>query len=141
MIGQGRDPFGQGLRIGIGGQRRPARRAIGFDFGRAQIIGQRRPQSLLEPLFDLKAVHDLSTFGGVALHQTGQRRHLGAQGVQLALGGRAFRAHIGLAFLCLGAGSLGGEQGLIRACGQIDGGGFLHARVLEGKRCLFERAF
>ena len=99
---QRRHPLGQGLRLRIVGQHRPARALFRPDLRRAQIVGQCRTQRRLKALGHLHPVEQLLSGGGFPLDQPRQRPHLGPERPRLALGFRPSRPRLGLASLRFG---------------------------------------
>ena len=86
VVGQGFDAFGQRLRLGVGGQRHPARSHVGCDCRGLEVIGKRRAKGLFVAGLDPQLVKNLGAFGAVAVHQFGQCAGFSTQGVCFAFG-------------------------------------------------------
>ena len=128
-------PSGSGCAWLYPGSVRPAGRSVAADFGRTQIIRQRRTQRLFITLLNLEPVHDLPALGGVALDKLGQRRHLGAQRVDLTFGFRTFAACLGLFRLRIGARIVCRNQRGLGGLRRLDSGLFSRkCRIMIGTR-------
>ena len=114
IVGDRRDTGRQGLRIGIAGQGGPSGFLVAVDGGSAKIVGQCRTQRLLIAGLDRQKVHHLTAFGVIAVDEFGERRHLGIERLDLALGGGVLGTGLGLARLCLFPGFVGGEERRLR---------------------------
>ena len=104
VIGKRFGLFRQRLMSLVNRHRHPARRAIGIDQRRAQIISQRRPERFFIARRDLHLVQNLTALGRVPRQQLGKRRDLGPQRPLLALGLGPLRTGFGFASLGFGAG-------------------------------------
>mmetsp|Transcript_28329 Transcript_28329/g.52840 ORF Transcript_28329/g.52840 Transcript_28329/m.52840 type:complete len:289 (-) Transcript_28329:125-991(-) len=86
MLRQRGHTVGQWLISVIGRQDRPARGAVIFDLGGAQIIREGGTERLFKALLHLQPVKDLPALCRIPRHQFRQCSGFGAQGVHLAFG-------------------------------------------------------